>query len=210
MLRVMENTRRKQLAWLKAILERTSWTQTELSRQAGISHTTLSKFVNDPQNLRELDTAVVAKIVAVSPIPHYENVRGGMPAGFDDGEAEPYDAQLGDDAVVSRAIEAAQNGTNSLEPWRLTSRALENAGYLPGDILIVDSSATPRQGDVVRAQIFDQQGGTETTFRIYHKPYLVASSHQLRHLAPTIIDDRVDVRGVVVSSIRPRLSRLAS
>lgn len=210
MLTRMETPRRKQLAWLRAIKAETGWSNNKLAKAAGISHSTLSKFENDPLNERPLDTATVAKIAAVSPIPHYENVRGAMPEGFDEGEAAPFDTAANDDEVVNRAVTAIKNGSNSMQSWTLKSSALENAGYRPGDVLIVDSSKAPVQGDVILAQIYDLQGGAETAFRIYHKPYLVASSNNPRHLAPTLIDQRVDVRGVVTALVRPRLSRLAS
>lgn len=210
MLRVMDiNARRKQIAWVKAIMAEMGVNQSELARRAGITHATLSKFLNDPQNLAELSTATVGKIHAVSPIPHYENARGAMPPGFDEAEAMPFDGSH-EDATITRAVEALRNGSNHVQPWVLNTDALENAGYRWGDILAVDMSATPKPGDVVCAQIYDNQGGAETAFRIYHKPYLVASSNSPRHLMPTLIDQRVDVRGVVIASLRPRLSRLAS
>lgn len=206
----MENSRRKQLAWLKAIQDETGWNWSELARRAGITHATLSKFINDKGNTAELSIGTVGKIAAVSPIPHYENARAAMPAGFDEREASPFDALAANDDVVSRAVAAMKAGHNNIESWTLRTNALENAGYRAGDVLIVDSSLAPKPGDVVIAQIYDMQGGAETAFRIYHKPYLVASSNSPRHLMPTLIDQRVDVRGVVTASLRPRLSRLAS
>jgi hypothetical protein len=210
MLSVVENARRKQLAWIKTILDEPKWNHSELARRGNFSHATLSKFLNDPDNQAVLSTSTVNKIAAVSPIPHYENVRGAMPAGFDEDEARRYVSEEESDELIARAVAAIKNGSNHVEPWALTTDALENAGYRSGDILIVDFSAAPRVGDLVCAQIYDLQGGAETTFRIYHKPYLVASSNATRHLTPTLIDQRVDVRGVVVASLRPRLSRLAS
>lgn len=210
MLDRMDTTRRKQLTWIRAIMGEICWTMGELARQAGLSHATLSKFLKDPDNLRELDIRSVGKIAAVPPIPHYENARGQMPAGFDEHEAAPFTAGDADDEMVERAVAAMKSGSNRVEPWTLQTDALENAGYRRGDVLIVDFSAAPRPGDVVCAQIYDLQGGAETAFRIYHKPYLVASSNSPRYLAPTLIDQRVDVRGVVTASLRPRLSRLAS
>lgn len=208
MLRLVENARRKQIAWIRTILERTGWTQTELARRAGISHATLSRFLTDPENTRELDTATVGKIMVVSPIPHYENRRGLMPQGFDEAEASVYDGA--EDAVVTRVLAAVKGLSNHIELWQLHSSALENAGYIAGDILIVDFSARPQPGDVVCAQVYDTMGSAETAFRIYHRPYLVASSNNPRHLAPVLIDDRVDIRGVVMASVRPRPSLLAA
>lgn len=205
---VETSSRRKQLGWLRAVQEATGWNQSELARRAGISHATISRFKNDPDNSSELETSTVSKIAAVSPIPHYENTRAAMPEGFDEGEAIRYDES--GDPLVERAVAAMKDGSNQVEPWVLKTDALENVGYRPGDILIVDFSSAPRAGDVVCAQIYDMNGGAETAFRLYFKPFLMSSSNSLRHQAPTIIDDRVDVRGVVVASVRPRITRLAS
>lgn len=205
MLHVVDNTRRQQLAWLEAIREETGWNWSELARRAELTPQTFSKFRNDPENKAVLDTRTVEKIAAVSPIPHYQNKRGTMPDGFDEGESEPYDA--GAEALVDKAVRAMLAAGPNLQAWTLRTAALENAGYRPGDVLIVDAGGVPREGDVVCAQIYDQRGGAETAFRIYHKPFLVAAANAARFLAPRMIDARVDLRGVVVGSLRGRPSR---
>jgi SOS-response transcriptional repressor LexA len=94
-------------------------------------------------------------------------------------------------------------------PWTLRSRALEVAGYLPGDVLIVDLNARPDDGDVVCAQVYERDNA-ETLFRIYEAPYLQAATYQRGLFKPLLVDGRrVVLRGVVVASIRPRLSQLA-
>lgn len=209
MLRLVNNTRQRQLSWLQAIQEETGWNQSELARRAGISHATLSKFRNDPNNAALLDTAIVAKIVAVSPIPHYELQVSTFPDGFQEGEAEevtgePYSGPM------ARAIAAMRHGAQALDPWVLRSRVLEYLGYVPGDVLMVDLSLLPSEGDVVCAQVSDRRGRVDTAFRVFHPPYLVAATGDKRFLKPLLIDDHVAVMGVVVTSLRPRLSRLAS
>lgn len=208
MLFIVDNTRQKQLAWLQAIFDQTGWNASDLAREAGISHATISKFRRDGSTA-VLETATVQKIVSVSPVPHYESQRPVLPDGFAEEEAEPFAARP-HDAPITRAISAMRQGNETLDPWVLRSRALENVGYLPGDILMVDLSAAPTEGDVVCAQVSDLRGNAETAFRVFHKPYLVAATGQTRFLKPLLIDDRVQVMGVVVASLRPRLSRLAS
>lgn len=207
MLWVVDNTRRQQLAWLQAIREVTGWNWSELARQSGLTPQAFSKFRNDPDNKAILDTRTVSKIAAVSPVPHYENKRGQLPAGFDEGESAAFDPDA--DAGLSRAVAEIVGGNPNLQPWVLRSSALENAGFRQGDVMVVDFGAVPKEGDVVCAQIFDMQGGAETAFRIFHKPFLVAASNAPRFLTPRMIDDRVDIRGVVVASLRGRLSRVA-
>lgn len=206
---VVENARRKQLAWIKAIMTRTGWNQSELARRARITHATLSKFINDKANSQELSTATVGKIAAVSPVPHYENARAHLPPGFDGDEAEPFDlGAAGDD--VARAVAAVGHDRNDIAAWRLNSRAIETIGYLPGDVLLVRYGVQPQEGDIVCARLINLDGEDETAFRIYRRPYLVAASTVSSYLTPKLIDDRVDIRGVVVALVRPRPFALAS
>lgn len=192
------------MAWLEAIRQETGWNWSELARRVDRTPQLFSKFRNDPENRAVLDTRTVEAIAAVSPIPHYQNRRGTMPDGFDEGESEPF---AGDpDQLVQKAVETMLEAGKQLQAWTLKTNAIENAGYRSGDVLIVDIGATPREGDIVCAQIYDQRGGAETAFRIYHKPFLVAASNAARFLAPRMIDARVDLRGVVIGSLRGRLS----
>lgn len=209
MLLVVDNVRRKQLVWLQAIYDETGWNQSELARRGGFSHATLSRFKNDPDNAAKLDTDTVAKILAVSPIPHYENSRAQIPQGFTEREAEPLAIDALTDITVLRMVQAAKAGGNAIDPWLLNNRAIENLGYLPGDIVMVDLNAKPEAGDVVCAQVFDRMGNPETAFRVYYPPYLMGSSNLREYLRPIPVDDRVLLRGVVIATIRPRM-KLAS
>lgn len=206
MLRLVDNTRRKQLAWLQAILDETGWNQSELARRGGFSHATLSRFKNDKSNIAKLDTDTVAKILAVSPIPHYENSRAQIPQGFTEREAAPWAAEREPDPTITRMVAAARNDQNAVDPWTLHNRAIENLGYRPGDILMVDLKAKPDAGDVVCAQVFDRMGNPETAFRVYYPPYLMGASNMREYLRPIPVDDRVLIRGVVIAAIRPRLA----
>ena len=70
-------TRRKQLAWVRAILETNRWTPTRLAREAGISQSTLAKFLGDSLNAAQLSLRSVDKIALVAPIAPAMDRRGG-------------------------------------------------------------------------------------------------------------------------------------
>ena len=126
MLLVVDNTRRQQLAWLEAIREMTGWNWSELARQAGLTPQTFSKFRNDPENRAVLDTRTVAKVAAISPVPHYENRRGAMPAGFDEGEATPFEP--GSDPLIEPALKALVGD----QPIVIEQKPKERKFKLPG------------------------------------------------------------------------------
>lgn len=200
--------RRKQLAWLQAILDFRTWNVTRLAREAGVSQSTLAKFLNDPQNIAHLSTNTVEKLAAVGGIRPYETTPGLAARSFSEQEAEPYEG-FSEEGNFTRLMRALSTG-NAVSPWVLRSRALEAAGYLPGDVLMVDLNANPQAGDVVCAQIYDRSGEAVTVFRIYEHPFLVTATLDRGAFKPLLINDTVQVRGVVTSSHRPRLSQLAS
>lgn len=205
MLAVVENVRRKQLAWIQAILAARNWKPTTLARAAGVDHSTISKFLNDRLNVAQLNTTTVEKIAAAGGIPPYETSVPGQPRGLAEREAEPYEAMRAADAILGSAIEAVRAGRNGLDPWVLRSRALEAAGYMPGDVLMVDLNGLPEDGDAVCAQVYDKAGKAETVMRIYEKPFLVPATFDRTVRRPLLVDDdNVIIRGVVVATLRPR------
>lgn len=204
MLALVENTRRKQLAWIEAILEHKGWNRTRLAKTAGVDPSTLSKFLTDPLNKSQLQTNSIEKIAAASGFRPYFTEAPSRPEGLADIEAEPFDESSAP-ALVDVAVSALKSGRNGIDPWVMRSRALEHEGYLPGDILMVDLNMQPRSGDAVCAQIYDLQGKAETVMRIYEHPFLIAATSDPASRRPLLVDEeRVLIRGVIVASFRPR------
>ena len=108
-------------------------------------------------------------------------------------------------------IKGAIASRNAVDPWTLKSRALETAGYLPGDVMIVDLNGGAEPGDVVCAQLYDwSRSKAETVFRIYEPPYLVPATFDPRLRRIIVVDnENAMIRGVVIASIRPRQARAA-
>lgn len=206
---VVEELRRKQRDWLRDIIARHGIAPTRLAKAAGLTPTTITRKVNDPSDTTILSDANVAKIVAYlgEPAPAFHGGVAAPAAGFRDREAEPYLAVPHDPLADAIARLTAHEGVDA---WVLGSRALDYEGYRPGDILIVDLNGQPRAGDVVCAQLYDWQrpGGTQTAFRLYEPPYLVGAGPDDASRKPRLIDsENVVIKGVVLTSLRPRASR---
>lgn len=205
MFRVVENVRKKHLDWVNFILSHKRWSARRLAVEAEIDPSTLSRFINDPTQSRMLNSYSIEKIERASGVPAFETSASALPlpvAGFGEGDGEPY--HLSTDASLRDAISALKHGRNGVDPWVLKSRCLETAGYIPGDVLIVDLNAVPQNGDIVCAQVFDRNGQPETVFRIYEHPFLITATMDPAKLTPLLIDKSVIIRGVVVSSLRER------
>jgi transcriptional regulator with XRE-family HTH domain len=203
MFRVVENVRRKHLDWVNAILEYKGWSPTKLAKVAGIDPSTLSRFLRSDNPNTRLNSYSIEKIEAVAGIPAFETQAPTLARGLSEDEAEAYEPGMV--GASSAAIEALRQGRNGVDPWIMRGRSLELAGYMPGDVLMVDLNAEPRVGDVVCAQVYDMGGRAKTVFRIFEHPFLVAASIDPSLHRPLLIDNRaIMVRGVVVASMRPR------
>ncbi|MGO4561979.1 hypothetical protein [Rhizobiales bacterium 3FA27D7] len=79
--------------------------------------------------------------------------------------------------------------------WRVMSRAIELAGYLPGDILEFSATKKPRDGEPVVAEIRKGDGNLATVLRIYKPPFL------MMHTADLAVDMRpipIEAEDIVV------------
>ena len=79
-------------------------------------------------------------------------------------------------------------------------RALELAGIVPGDRIVVDLNRRPAVGDKVVAQVYDEESADATTIlRLYAPPALVTATADLSLSPYSIGDNRVEVKGVIVA-----------
>ncbi len=211
-----EKLRAAQLAYLDEVEERTRLTPTEIARAIESDASTLTRFKNKAGYNGTLSDAVIDKIGArfgiyaspearSKPAPAFVEASHIVPFhGFHDVEAEPFQAPKGD--KMAALVTAAVAGRVHVVPWLLRSRALEDEGYLPGDVLIVDLNAEPQAGDVVCAQLYDfeRPAQTNTVFRLYHPPFLVGAGREEGARVPRLIDASVGLKGVVEVAIRGR------
>ena len=191
--------KRKLRGWLELISARFRIGIPTIATRSKISPSTLYRWIDEEspvgpslQNIR--------KIAATFEMPYPDDNNGHALTSFMEGEASvilPEDQPAELKAVANQGV------------WRLNTRALELAGYMPGDFILVDMTATPRNGDVVCAQIYDfQRGSAETKFRIYEPPFLTTRTMDAASSeAPLLVDgERTIVAGVVVRSLRIRIS----
>lgn len=204
MVRAMKDLRDQQIEWIDAICAARGWTLTDLARKAGINSSTLTRWKNDRKFAEEGRTISARTVKAVedaSGVRAYESPANGG-RGLAESEATPF--QSTQNPYLRAYIETMKGGRNAVDAWLLSTRSLDLAGYMPGDIVIVDLNAKPTTSDVVCAQVYDwTRGRTETVFRIYEPPFLMPSSTDPTFRRPYMIDDNtVVVKGVVIASIR--------
>jgi hypothetical protein len=101
-------------------------------------------------------------------------------------------------------------------PKLIQTRALEDAGYRKGDIAIVEQGLAPVPGDVVVAQVYDdERGGAQTVLRVYRRAagsigFLMPPAGE-DNAEPLLVDGKaVRIAGVVTQSLRPNARRTAA
>lgn len=199
----------RQRAWLQQIVKSTGEKASTIAGQSGVSDTTLTRLLNNPDYRHTLTQVTIDRIKKRYGVPGPEEYasqgRPSMP-GF--GEAERFDARR-ETPALAHIVEALVGGRNAHDVWRLKTEALTQSGYLAGDLVVVDLNLVPAAQDVVCAQVYDwTRGVAETVFRVYDPPFLVGAALDRTAYKPLLVDqDRVIVKGVVVESFRPhRLS----
>jgi hypothetical protein len=199
----------RQREWLREIVRATGQKASQIAVKANVSDTTLTRLLNNPTYRHTLTQITIDRIKRTYGVPGPEEYavqgRQGMP-GF--GEAERVVAQH-EPQALAHVIDTLVGGRNARDVWRLKTEALTQAGYLAGDIVIVDLNAQAAPQDVVCAQVYNwNQGVAETVFRVYDPPFLVAAALDRTAYKPLLVDnDRVIIKGVVIESFRPhRLS----
>lgn len=125
------------------------------------------------------------------------------PGGLADADVAEWPMPASPDRRAA-AVRAFCLGQGGWHPWVIRGRALALAGYLPGDVLIIDHDRTrPDDGAVVCAQIYDwRQGAARTVLRLLDGGFLVAASADPAYRRPLALGDAVAVKGTAVACIR--------
>jgi transcriptional regulator with XRE-family HTH domain len=198
MFRVVENVRLKHLDWVHSILATKKWTQHRLAKEAGLSPSALNKFMKDPTNTRTLGSYSIEKLELASgmPLPVSRQGQGAIETAARGDEAE----LLPDD---HQALPEFMRGTGTMGVWLVKSRALELAGFLPGDLLLTDKSQ-PMRGQTVVAEVPGRDGGREIVIRRYEPPILVSATTDPALLSAILLNQDVVILGVMAHSVRNR------
>jgi SOS-response transcriptional repressor LexA len=200
--------------WFKSRQKMLGVTSFDLGSALGRDRTVVSKILNGHQRMSfdqakifaEMLNAPVADVLVHAGITDQTTAQTLRP-GFSESDAVPWVPKEGvdetADLTISRALGAGKNG---IDIWKLQTNSMSLAGYLSGDMVLVDgrSDRSARDGDVVIAQVYDWKIGTANTLlRRFSTPVLVAASADADDAKVYVVDnDRVVIKGTVIASWR--------
>lgn len=189
--------------WLQRLPDITGLKLNAIAKEVGVATSTLTNPVNRPKEYPHVTSgATLLKISRKFNIP--------LPAGIADNvvpirgfteEALPfkYDAA---DLGLNKMVKAYVAGREGVEPFVLRTRALDQLGWMPGDIMIRDLNAEWIPTKVVCALWYPPRKSTPiTVWRQYQPPFLMTKSSDPTFIEP-IHEDDVDRNGSVLISLR--------
>lgn len=189
------------LEWVEWLRQRTGQTLSELAEGAGLSSNTLTRLKQRDSAL--LDALSVRMLCEHTGLAGPDLYKLGPTSGHAE-EASRFDAAApGVDPAIIQFVTLMTKNRPNAAAWWLKTRAIEESGYMIGDLVITDSAVPPHAGDAVCAQI--RTGSAEVVFRIFEPPYLMAFHNDASVRKPLLIDnDRVIVIGTITESLRTR------
>lgn len=196
------STARLHREWLKKLPSITGKTLTRIAKEIRIAPSTLTRPLQEGDDgISTLHANTIGKVVEHTKVPAPGEL-GAPPRGrrtrLLGEEVTPFKPDPND--PVEAVIAALVGQGRAVTSWRLVSRAVELAGYLPGDVLLLDTDARPAPGDLVCAQVRDWPAMVpETVVRIFERapPVDLLVAHSYEHHQPLVVDgERIVVQGV--------------
>lgn len=193
----MDRTRRVIREWLVKVLAETALSPSALASKAGLSHTTITRFMNNV-DAPILELASIAAISEATGIGAPRDLTGAA-----DMRREVEVTPLEDPEAVALVSTLAPDYPH-IHAWTVHTRNLELSGLLPGDTILVDMEAEPRRGDVVMVQhyVMDTQTA-RTVLRRYEPPCLISHSTTKTDCILDV-NGHVAIKGVMHSLVRRR------
>jgi hypothetical protein len=185
-------------AWLRRIITRSGLKPTPFAEACGLAPSTVIRAL-DENNPGHLSWRTIDRIVRRF---------GVSPPTAADPLAEATEGFAEDVAPFQTAPPPELRPTHADQSvWTVRGRSLDLAGYVPGDLILLDRGVRPRPGDAVCAQVIDHmRGGAESVFRVWDPPYLITETGDstARRKPLLVDDDRVAIVGTVVRALRLR------
>lgn len=195
----------QQREWVRWLCQQTGKTPSRLALDAGLADPTLTRLFYDSYN-GTLSATSIRALTQYTGLPGPDAYKLTN-AGFGE-EVTNYDYEASDaDPIVSQVVRLLLKNRPGAAPKVIQTRALEEIGYLRGDVVIYDVNQQAKIGDLVAANVYKPNGTAETVLRIYRRAggvdlLLPAADGSAD---PLVVDDeRVKIMAVITESFRPR------
>jgi hypothetical protein len=183
----MADDRAQLIEWLQGLSRSTGMTLSAIAREAEVSTTTVTRYVNDPSYKFDLARRTIRKI----------EERFGSRA--------PVSSGMGDQVRTGFETRPSREPAEPKAPLTVivSDDALDLRGIRKGDVCNLDPALEARPGDLVLAELQNSLHRRERIVRIFSPPYLLAHSTSGELNRPLLIEPgRVRVLGPLVKLTR--------
>lgn len=199
--------------WFKQQQKRVGVTAEDIAKRMGRARSNVSNIYTGKQRM-SLEWARAFSDVLQVPLDEVLKRAGALnerdartvAPGFAESDAAPWLRDGVEGERTAAAAAALGGGRPGIDVWRVEGDALGLMGYLPGDLMLVDTNQSEmcRTGDVVIAQRYDGKTGVaHCLLRRYEPPVLVAASTNPEERRVLIVDgSNILIRGKVTASWR--------
>jgi transcriptional regulator with XRE-family HTH domain len=191
----VDDLRLVQKEWVERVMAARGWNAGEWAEKAGLSPSTVSRFLNSQDHKFLLTYKTLSKLAGAAKV--------AMPTAGSDMDGTGF----GEPELQPLITGEEPNATRST--WLIKGNAMQFSGFLAGDSIEFDHAIMPQIDDIVLAQVYDNSRGTaETVMRVYAPPYLLAAASHPSAYPPLYVDgNNVKIVGVMVKSWRERPDR---
>lgn len=162
-------------AWIEQICDAAGVTPTEIARRAGLSHSTLTRFLNSPEPRHQLRERSIAAIEEAFGIRRPAGLASSARHTLTAPAAPVFDPEPPGEKANAIAQMLNEAGKDAL--YMVADMALNLAGHLPQDLVLVDTNALPKPGDIVAVRPAGSPWpDTLASLRFYDPPFLTAQT----------------------------------
>jgi hypothetical protein len=197
--------------WLRNLPNQTGKSLTAIASDVGVAASTLTRPLkpDDPgtstPNQRTIDLIVQRYGVPAPAFAPAQSIATAHARNIAT-DAEPFEPKQA--GVIAEAVKLLAQGRADTSIYVMRTRSLELAGFLPGDIVLVDHQVPAKPGDPVCGLV--TMAGREPgccVMRVFERAgsalLLVGASIDPAFRQPIAVDDRVELKGAIVGMIRP-------
>ncbi|MCA0425395.1 MAG: hypothetical protein LCH61_19140 [Proteobacteria bacterium] len=202
--RTKQDTRAAQIAWVQQLIDVTGKTPTALAVEAGLSDTTLTRFLNQKDYTGVLAAMTIAVLAEFHghPAPGATATPGTPQPARTRNEAALYDIES--DRKRSDTLRSILAGRADASVWQMQSDVLQLSGVREGDLIVIDSAEPAKAGDIICVQV-EYDRSAKTVFRVLDAPFAIAASLPVGEIKPLLINgETVRIAGVMTDLLRSR------
>ncbi len=187
--------------WIAQLMAEHNVTASELARRAGLAESTLTRLMSDTGSGNLPREGTIAKIERAfntrRPVIQTTNIPAGARGVIQD-------PRVSTKEIAGILSAAAANDLSALEAYMVADRALDLKGYMPGDVLLIDTEKRPENGDIVAVSFGSPTQSTgRVSLRIYDTLFLISHSTDDSLRRPILNEPgRVQLVGVVQMAVR--------